>query len=116
MEEKLISYETAKLAKEKAFDWKCRFLYKFEQLGWEEGLGVDYNWNCFDSYSCPTQSLLQKWLREVHKIIIVVDFEVQVRKYYYKIYSGISILEALYYNTYEECLEEALQSSLNKIK
>lgn len=77
MEDPLVSFETAKLAKEKGFDWGV--LYSFYKMTfedtWKPNVIIDYeikNWN-FDNYiSRPTQSLLQKWLREVHNIQISV--------------------------------------------
>ena len=50
MEEKYITFETAKLAKEKGFDFKGYVGY------------------------C-TQALLQKWLREVHQIYVDIDID-----------------------------------------
>ena len=52
MEDTLINYETAKLAKEKGFD----FIYIID--------------NELTNHSLITQSLLQKWLREVHNCFI----------------------------------------------
>ena len=136
MKEELIKFDTAVLAKEKRFDWECRFLYKSKD-GWEEGLGVDYNWNSFNSCSAPTQSLLQKWLREVHNIHIEIMLyhmhgEWVGPKYKYGIYS-ICQSEAEWDNkngfgmepcfhdenensTYEEALEEGLYEALKLIE
>ena len=67
MEEIRVSFETAKLAKEKGFDidcgWKLRKLENgsFTHTNSSE-LGIEQ----------PTQSLLQKWLREVHNINVLV--------------------------------------------
>tara|TARA_R110000796_G_scaffold118353_4_gene231976 strand:- start:1261 stop:1728 length:468 start_codon:yes stop_codon:yes gene_type:complete len=69
--DELITFETARLAKEKGFDWECRFLYHSE-LNWEEGKGVDYNWNSFDSFSAPTQTLLQRFIRETRGVHIEI--------------------------------------------
>ena len=52
MEDTLISFETAKLAKEKGFD----FIYIID--------------NELTNHSLITQSLLAKWLREVHNCFI----------------------------------------------
>ena len=57
MEEQLISFETAKLAKEKGFD----FIYIID--------------NELTKHSLITQSLLAKWLREVHNIIVDVSLD-----------------------------------------
>ena len=108
MEEQLISFKTAKLAKEKDFNI-LQHSYYFEDGEFKENslkgtngyYGEEYefnlsefneNWNdkwltkktgdrCFgcskqkgylETFSAPTQSLLQKWLREVHNIEIYV--------------------------------------------
>lgn len=92
MEEQLITLETAKLAKEKGFDWKThdyfnknKYSTKYKHsIGYIDdywGDNYNYDWNTNgepfkpfskDCYSVPTQSLLQKWLREIHKIDIYV--------------------------------------------
>jgi hypothetical protein len=69
MTDQLISFETAILAKEKGFNISCSTYFRENKstttnscmrLGME---GIKY-------YAKPTQSLLQKWLREVHNIHI----------------------------------------------
>ena len=125
MEERLIEFNTAELAKKKGFDLNCRFLYK-SKLGWEEGIGVDYNWNRFNSYSAPTQSFLQTWLREIHDIHIqILIYSWSERTYYYKIHSKRAyvsnsskfILDSdVVIGKYVDVLEKALHHGLNLIK
>ena len=55
--DELVSFETAKLAKEKGFDVPTDFCY--EKSGNLVRVG---------SISAPTQSLLQRWLREEERI------------------------------------------------
>ena len=111
MKEQLISFETAKLAKEKDFNI-LQHSYYFEDGEFKENslkgtngyYGEEYefnlsefneNWNdkwltkktgdrCFgcskqkgylETFSAPTQSLLQKWLREKHQIIVDVSLD-----------------------------------------
>ena len=67
----------------------------------------------------PTQSLLAKWLREEHNIIVLVDYE-GIDGYYYKFYSykeGNKNYDASdkNYNTYEEAYEIGLQEALKLI-
>ena len=76
MQEQLVSFKVAKLAKEKGFDLKCKNYYEGEMSEESENRFVE-NWNndkesskrltfCEDEpeihicYSAPTQSLLQK--------------------------------------------------------
>ena len=71
MNEQLISFETAKLAKEKGF-FNGGIFYFFKNNG---ELTYKDRSDKFVSYdiSAPTQSLLQKWLREKHKIIVSIN-------------------------------------------
>lgn len=89
MTDTLITFETAKLAKSKGFNIPVRFgvfgskMKLTENHGWEHYKILELNdWNKKPrkSYSVPTQSLLQKWLREVH------DIHIQIRRenYSYK--------------------------------
>lgn len=76
MEEQLVSFETAKLAKELKFDWLTRNYFgqiNYESFESHENSLDDYNSTHWveeggEWISRPTQSLLQKWLREVHNI------------------------------------------------
>lgn len=74
MTEQLVTINTAKLAKENGFDWKC--MSQFNDDGTREDPEFDYgspymNFNSW-SISAPPQSLLQKWLRDVHRIHIEI--------------------------------------------
>lgn len=71
--ETLVTFDTAKLAKEKDFDAECFGNYVAEEpsVNRNEVGASSVNWNRFSYYtSAPTQALLQKWLREVHLINI----------------------------------------------
>lgn len=72
MKEQLITFETANLAKEKKFDWNCHWvlyrgtssvLHKCDAIP-TKGKNLESG----DYVLQPTQSLLQRWLREVHNI------------------------------------------------
>ena len=68
MKDELITFKTAKLAKEKGFDWECtngRYLLEGKLKG-RIGASVD----CKEYAKAPTQSLLQRWLREEHSLNI----------------------------------------------
>ena len=117
MEEQLITFETAKLAKEKGFNISGNNIYENEELLCE----VEFkNWN--NGTLCllaPTQSLLQRWLREVRDIYININtdnnksFYSDVNEeYFYDGYRG----KALIFKSYEEALEDGLQEALRLIK
>ena len=91
MNEAYVSFDTAKLLKEKGFDWKCNHYYMENISGDEHYLlpgsimyGKDYNKRIklnelgvnintsSGKISVPTQQMVCRWLREEHKIDISV--------------------------------------------
>lgn len=139
MEDQLISFETAKLAKEKGFAIGSKFYYGGH--GWNVGdlvqSGITTCINGTNGYfegvcEAPTQSLLQKWLREKYNLHIEVKVQdfVQDPIYYWSIFGSriVGFAEGLLrcklnssettvkeYKTYEEALEVALLESLKLI-
>jgi len=139
MTDQLISFETAKLAKEKGFDGKCFGGYDTIRYNHETGCekynthprwlhsdgkyeSLSYRTKETVNISCilaPTQSLLQKWLREKHKIIVLIgflDFSDDDNYFYSLINHPRELQEDEYYKTYEEALEQGLYQSLLLIK
>lgn len=124
MNEQLVTFETAKLAEEKGFREKCLSAYvyrnEYHQTSDYKGVLVHDNILLCDIYA-PTQSLLQKWLREENNII--VETTIYTAEYFtYKLYSRNNIIKILFlggineiYNTYEEALETGLQEALKLI-
>jgi len=150
MKEKLITFDTAKLAKEKGFNLKTPKYYTTENphsyhkdlegvciLGLmhnntlyqpqeeiDEKTGIPmYRLNPAIVYA-PTQSLLQKWLREKHSIAILVNFNDNTTfEFHYFIHTNISISYSnricclpTRYKTYEEALENGLVEALKQIE
>jgi hypothetical protein len=75
MKEELISFDTAKLAKEKSFDVECNYA-QFPLNRKPVYNESKHDWNLYDDgISIPTQSLLQRWLREEHKFHIQIITE-----------------------------------------
>lgn len=79
MTEQLISYKTAKLAKEKGFTWRVFAQYTKHGNAKKETITnfyVLHNFNHRDwgsySFSAPTQPLLAKWLYETRGYFIEV--------------------------------------------
>ena len=67
--EEICTYEVAKLAKEKGFNEyeACSHLYEVDErwytlTKYNNARGIDWSKSYF--YAAPTQSLLQRWLRE----------------------------------------------------
>ena len=125
MKEQLISFETAKLAKEKGFYEPCFYYFSLE--GDEKEFIEDgYYFKSLGENGRlilrPTQSLLQKWLREVHNIDITIlirgisDYDVVVHKdRNLKFEKTIFITYENKKIVYEEALEIALKQSLKLI-
>ena len=130
MEDQLISFETAKLAKEKGFNepthgrgWVNNY---YNHLGVLKGDVTELvkaqvhkkDTKPFETIAAPTQSLLQKWLREKHNLMCFVDFPndwsyftgTVIRKG-----SSDMVVREIEQDTYEEALEVALLESLKLI-
>ena len=121
MEEQLISFELAKLAKEKGFIEEVFSMYaQNDTLSTDETV---YNFNSRAGYSAPTQSLFQKWLREIHLLRVFVDQSAQeifrwaIYRWNYNNNIGRweRIAQPLSYDTYEEALEAGLKEALKLI-
>ena len=84
MEEKLISFETGKLAKEKGFNIIDVHAYYHINEGYTLGHALCYsevNEQEDNLLLAPTQGLLQKWLREVHNINVFMNFKPNIKKW-----------------------------------
>lgn len=74
-------------------------------------------------YFAPTQSLLQKWLRENYGSNVISNVNGELSWMYtiqslypHEKYGGKYIISSKTFNTYEEALEEGLKKALNLIK
>ncbi len=121
MKEQLISFDTAKLAKEKGFEYMKANCYG-DNMCYQLPEGDLINalrGNTVTGYIlAPTQSLLQRWLREVHNIILYVapissTTDINNIKWLWCIYT---IDTSDRFNTYEEALEQGLINALKTIK
>jgi len=126
-----IQYNTAKLAKEKGFDWQTLSFYDLEDkrlindrigsLGGHDCCSTNplYHYEIEDILAAPTQSELQKWLREIHNLFVIIDYngKFEYTKWFYTIKSDTNqkVFDGGYWDTYEECLEVALLESLKLI-
>ena len=111
MKEQLITLDTAKLAKEKGFDLDLPIRYF--RIGTKiVEAHIAFADNADEELGqAPTQSLLQKWLREVHRI----NVEVNYFDNNYWVIGTISHINK-YFNTYEEALEYGLKQTLKLIQ
>jgi hypothetical protein len=123
MTDQLISFETAKLAKEKGFslDYPTACYVEDGNLSISQNLlNERITGKPFPKiiFTAPTQSLLQKWLREVHDIHLFVEVYVG-NQYEYTLTSELIDVETDDYEdfkSYEKALEAGLIAALNLIK
>jgi len=139
MKEKLIDFETAKLAHSKGFDVIDKINTSYSSTtslnGEIKSVGIKLliTWiDCWKktptdtryNYTClrPTQSFLQKWLREVknidcHAMPVRFTGEIEVGYYTYAVRSIQPVGRQKYkFDTWEEALEQGLQEALKLIK
>lgn len=115
MKDQLVSFETAKLAKEKGFDEAVINYYMDSELSMSRyRIPEKFNSCNNGSIAAPTQSLLQKWLREVKLMTVIVSphgsYEYDVDIYTNKIGEVITFNESS--QVYEKMLEYGLQKAL----
>ena len=128
IEEQFVSFDTAKLLKEAGFDLSCRGVYVTDRTGYYEFREYDNKqttddlcWNTEDGfqyeYLAPTQALAAKWLRDVHRIDIVIDV-IDEKDYCCDIFQNKQrkgIAESVK-QSFEEVLEDGLKYALGLIK
>lgn len=120
MQEQIISFKTAELAREKGFCNSGKmmgYVTKFYRPSTQTLLsyGRTGRSKISDLIYAPTQDLLQKWLREVHNIHITIFSKSQESWMYRITKKGQSLEEGLYgedFYLYDEAREEALFQSL----
>ncbi len=132
MKDEFITFETAMLAKEKGFNEYCSRYYningvessftgydimkKYHKNDVLHNVDTDTEEQEHPKVFCtrPTQSLLQKWLREVHNKHIIIAYSKATNKYDV-LYSSDNGSFNSSHNTYEEALEVGLVESLKRI-
>lgn len=116
--EDYISFEVAKLLKEKGFNEPTMSFYRGDKLIWQQARYPETD------IQRPTLQMALKWLREVHNIFIQIDFAVLTKgffEYNYDIYNmrnGCIIASSPFgdnYETYEEAIEAALKYCLTNL-
>jgi hypothetical protein len=101
--EDYVSFEIAKLLKEKGFDGKCRMIYRehdkqmiYHTPNPDDLLDFETNKRKLEKHSkkqhcdyalCPTHQMALKWLREVYKIHIAVNIGCDVDNKNYVFYT-----------------------------
>jgi hypothetical protein len=121
--EDYVSYEVAKLLKEKGFDQNCATYYLDGQV-WRHYHGEVIP-KGKQIYAAPSQAMAMKWFREVHKVLIVIDayhadhWEGYIDTFEISIYSHASTIivpnEIAHHTDYEEAVEAALKFCLENL-
>lgn len=126
MKEQLISFETAKLAKEKGFDIKCDNFYRDNKdlhgkRGKKSGVVPPVS-QAINRQLAPTQPLLQKWLRDSKLAIVQVGPVDDWDHWGYNVLMEDCMspffaipLTSKEYPAYEEALEAGLLEALNNL-
>ena len=135
--DQIISKQTAILAKELGFREKCIYCYcnngEYSVNEYSDGSGYgveiddlvfDYNGMYTDRFSAPSQSSLQKWLREKHNIHVMIG--VDDLDWWWQLYDCSANGRLKEYNyitesyagnkSYEIVLEKALMKSCEIIR
>lgn len=119
MKDEFITFETAKLAKEKGFDEYCKYHFDQEGARFNNNMNPTKNSEWNNCMTQPTQSLLQRWLREQHKInISMINGSNTINLYYYEINKTNKFPikgDGSKNYTYEQALEESLLKALELI-
>lgn len=134
--EDYVSFEVAKLLKEKEFDELCFALYNPEEELIQCGVKLSNTQvgRVPGSYSAPTHQMAFKWLRKVHKIILDIAFEANQGWTFYighlitkTLSDGSTIIvdvqhsvwsedvQQPYYKEYEQAVEAALKYTLENL-
>lgn len=152
MEEDIISFKLAKLSKEKLFSVGGYFSYvqyheeyiyddspehpesylkgeiRYHDGHYHKNLEkfCDFSNEYFTTYEAPTHSMLQKWLRIEHNIVVIVNAALVesgnshgIRYTWYIVKPDLTTIEdksLLGYLTFEEAMEIALEKGLKLIK
>lgn len=119
--EDYVSFETAKLLKEKGFDGVSTIMYKENGKMCINPKSV-VSWRLKYWYPCLTLQMAMKWLREVHKLEIIPFHEMfQGNSWWYRIERNTSLSliteyeEDSIYGSYEQAAEAAIKYCLKNL-
>ena len=122
--EDYVSFEIAKLLKEKGFDESIRCWYDNFQDFHEEGVRM-CNTDCLPpTIMCPTLQMAMRWLRDVHHLVIqieLIDFLEHGEVWLYSIIERKTIKrltdrdEDFTEHSYEEACEAAIKYCLENL-
>ena len=120
--EDYVSFEIAKLLKEKGFDEDCWCWYEDDgyfresndYYGFQSNsCHIGYDFNC----SAPTLQMAMKWLREVRHIFLSIQQHMDMSYVWYAYMDGFAkgCDRESHNNTYEQACEAAIKYCLKKL-
>jgi hypothetical protein len=130
MKDEYVKFGTAKILKEKGFDWFTYSYYTKDDVDEKPYFGMENlcpdNWNGeVDEvndlwFSAPTQQMACRWLREEHNIHIEPHFLRESSDYVYDIIHSPLELDDIHsfpivFNTREDAVEAALEYVLKNL-
>lgn len=126
--EDYVSFETAKLLKEKGFTLPVKNYYSLYtedvKYNLQKKYGAKKNWNSFAfAVSRPSQSLVMKWLREKEWVICILPLTFycgeKASSWGYNIWAGDNLEvdeeNTPKFTTYEEACESAIKYCLENL-
>ena len=128
--EDYVSFEIAKLLKEKGFDEKCLHYYednrhRDEGIKLSDWCNIEYsNSEIGRRFACPTLQMAMKWLREIYNIAIVIEphkydyINEKNSSYIASLWQGDNYYENITskdYPTYEETADAAIKYCLENL-
>lgn len=126
IKEDYVSFETAKLLKEKGFDESCYQKYDDEGYLSFNHVGYINSESPSDDFSAlaPTHQMAVAWLREVHNIFIIIEPHLydyvneKTKSYVTSLWQGDNYYENITskdYPSYEEAVETTIKYCLEKL-
>lgn len=116
--ESYASFDTAKMLKEAGFDEVYSTFYVSDKgdtcLMYERNSRLDKG-----QYSCPTQALAARWIREVHNLHVYPDRDLYMDRWFHVIRhteTDSTAVSDSVFETAEQALEAGLQEALELIK
>lgn len=121
--DELISFKTAKLAKEAGFKEAVYAAYSLRTNKFSHKSKYGRSYNTLSNtpthlISAPTQTHLRRWLREKHNISVEVWYDYEHGKFTVGVYDidrKVNHMNPVY-GTYEEVLEDGLICALKLVK
>ena len=112
--EDYVSFETAKLLKEKGFDEECYTYYN--KVGNLVEENYKFNWNFQTiNYSAPTQQMAIKWLRKLYDIDVSIVPLRSHKEYLPRVESFVISHDCISCKKYEDACDSAILYCLKNL-